>query len=40
MGEKSGAIIGSGLLKDNSLAIDFARHRLYIGPLRRTVSTK
>jgi hypothetical protein len=26
------AIIGSGLLKDNSLAIDFARQRLYIGP--------
>lgn len=26
------AIIGSGLLKDNSLAIDFVRQRLYIGP--------
>jgi predicted aspartyl protease len=26
------AIIGSGLLKDNSLAFDFARQRLYIGP--------
>lgn len=26
------AIIGSGLLKDNSLAIDFARERLYLGP--------
>jgi len=26
------AIIGSGLLKDNSLAIDFAGQRLYIGP--------
>ena len=26
------AIIGSGLLKDNSLAIDFARQRLYVGP--------
>jgi len=30
-GEPS-AIIGSGLLKDNSLAIDFARQRLYVGP--------
>ena len=26
------AIIGSGLLKDNSLAIDFAHQRLYVGP--------
>jgi predicted aspartyl protease len=26
------AIVGSGLLKDNSLAIDFARQRLYVGP--------
>ena len=26
------AIIGSGLLKDNSLAIDFAQQRLYVGP--------
>lgn len=26
------AIIGSGLLKDNSLAIDFAKARLYVGP--------
>jgi predicted aspartyl protease len=26
------AIIGSGLLKDNSLAIDFARQRLYLAP--------
>jgi hypothetical protein len=26
------AIIGSGLLKDNSLAIDFQRQRLYVGP--------
>ena len=26
------AIIGSGLLKDNSLAFDFARQRLYVGP--------
>jgi len=30
-GEPS-AIIGSGLLKDNSLAIDFVRQRLYVGP--------
>jgi predicted aspartyl protease len=26
------AIMGSGLLKDNSLAIDFAKQRLYVGP--------
>jgi hypothetical protein len=26
------AIIGSGLLKDNSLAFDFARQLLYVGP--------
>jgi predicted aspartyl protease len=26
------AIMGSGLLKDNSLAFDFARQRLYVGP--------
>jgi predicted aspartyl protease len=26
------AILGSGLLKDNSLAIDFAHQRLYLGP--------
>ena len=26
------AIIGSGLLKDNSLAIDFQQQRLYVGP--------
>jgi predicted aspartyl protease len=26
------AIVGSGLLKDNSLAFDFARQRLYVGP--------
>jgi predicted aspartyl protease len=26
------AIMGSGLLKDNSLAIDFVRQRLYLGP--------
>lgn len=26
------AIIGSGLLKDNSLAFDFAQQRLYLGP--------
>ena len=32
MGDKPGAIIGPGLLKDNSLAIDFAGHALYIGP--------
>jgi predicted aspartyl protease len=32
MGEKSGAIVGPGLLKDNSLAIDFAGHQLYVGP--------
>jgi hypothetical protein len=36
MGDKAGAIVGSGLLKDNSLAIDFAGHQLYIGPLHRT----
>lgn len=35
MGEKSGAIVGPGLLKDNSLAIDFAGHALYIGPQYR-----
>ena len=34
MDEKPAAIIGSGLLKDNSLAIDFARQRLYVGPAR------
>jgi len=33
IGEKAGAIIGQGLLKDNSLAIDFAGRRLYIGPM-------
>jgi predicted aspartyl protease len=32
------AIIGSGLLKDNSLAIDFARRRLYVGPAVRSDS--
>jgi predicted aspartyl protease len=32
------AIIGSGLLKDNSLAIDFARQRLYVGPVVRSDS--
>jgi predicted aspartyl protease len=32
MGEKPGAIVGPGLLKDNSLAIDFAGHQLYVGP--------
>jgi hypothetical protein len=26
------AILGAGLLRDNSLAIDFTNHRLYIGP--------
>jgi predicted aspartyl protease len=36
MGEKGGAIVGSGLLKDNSLAIDFTGHHLYVGPLYRT----
>jgi hypothetical protein len=36
MGEKAGAIVGSGLLKDNSMAIDFAGHQLYIGPRHRT----
>jgi predicted aspartyl protease len=30
--EQPAAILGAGLLKDNSLAIDFANHRLYIGP--------
>jgi len=30
--QQPAAIIGSGLLKDNSLAIDFARQRLYVGP--------
>jgi predicted aspartyl protease len=39
MGEKSGAIVGSGLLKDNSLAIDFAGHQLYVGPRHRTPPT-
>jgi predicted aspartyl protease len=39
MGEKPGAIVGSGLLKDNSLAIDFAGHQLYVGPLHRTPPT-
>jgi predicted aspartyl protease len=34
MDEKPAAIIGSGLLKDNSLAIDFAQQRLYVGPSR------
>jgi len=32
MDDKPAAIIGSGLLKDNSLAIDFAGQRLYLGP--------
>ena len=32
------AIIGSGLLKDNSVAIDFARQRLYVGPAVRSDS--
>jgi predicted aspartyl protease len=30
--EKTGVIVGPGLLRDNSLAIDFAGHRLYVGP--------
>ena len=30
--DKAGAIVGPGLLHDNSLGIDFAGHRLYIGP--------
>ena len=30
--EEPAAILGSDLLADNSLAIDFAGHRLYIGP--------
>jgi predicted aspartyl protease len=32
MDDKPAAIIGSGLLKDNSLAIDFGRQLLYVGP--------
>ena len=35
MGDKAGAIVGPGLLKDNSLAIDFAGQQLYLGPLYR-----
>ena len=35
MGGRPGGIVGPGLLKDNSLAIDFAGHRLYVGPLYR-----
>lgn len=38
LGGEPAAIIGSGLLKDNSLAIDFARQRLYLGPVVRTDS--
>jgi len=34
------AIIGSGLLKDNSLAIDFARQRLYVGPAAAQESSR
>jgi predicted aspartyl protease len=30
--DHAGAIVGPGLLHDNSLAIDFAGHKLYIGP--------
>ncbi|HYS46330.1 MAG TPA: retroviral-like aspartic protease family protein [Rhizomicrobium sp.] len=39
MGEKAGAIVGPGLLKDNSLAVDFAGHQLYVGPVHRAPST-
>jgi hypothetical protein len=35
MGKRPGGIVGPGLLKDNSLAIDFAGHRLYVGPVYR-----
>jgi hypothetical protein len=30
--EKPAAIVGPGLLRDNSLAIDFAGQRLFVGP--------
>ena len=30
--EKPAAIMGPGLLRDTSLAIDFAQGRLYLGP--------
>jgi len=30
--EEPAAIVGPGLLSDNSLAIDFAGQRLFIGP--------
>ena len=30
--EQAAAIVGPGLLRDTSLAIDFAGQRLYIGP--------
>ena len=30
--DQPAAIVGPGLLRDNSLAIDFAGQRLYVGP--------
>ena len=33
MSDRSSAILGPGLLKDNSLAIDFAGNMLYMGPM-------
>jgi len=33
--ERPAAILGAGLFRDNSLAIDFANHRLFIGPVVR-----
>jgi hypothetical protein len=33
--ERPAAIVGPGLLRDNSLAIDFARGRLFVGPKLR-----
>jgi predicted aspartyl protease len=39
MGEKAGAIVGPGLLKDNSLAIDFVGRQLYVGPPQPALQT-
>lgn len=39
MDQKPGVIVGAGLLKDNSLAIDFAGHQLYVGPAQRAAQT-
>jgi predicted aspartyl protease len=33
--ERPAAIVGPGLLRDNSLAVDFARGRLFVGPKQR-----